>query len=430
MSCYSQNSAFSNAPRRVARLAGRLASKLAPWLSGTTRPRSDPRAFPSHGFDIIDDDFQLDEESFPGYSPGIFYPVQLGHIYNGRYQAVTKLGFGSCSTIWLARDLQEHRYITLKFYIHNSLEHRELPFYERLGQVVPSRHAGAARIRKLLSSFKVAGPHGTHIVLVLEAAQMCLAHMDMMFMKGRGFDEGLVRSAVQEMLYGLDFLHTHVQAVHTDIHAGNLLLGAQDDSIFKKLADEEMAHPSCRKPCADRTIYSSRLMKPQVGPLLLSDFGEARLGPGPHAGHIMPVQYRAPEVLLWIQWSYEVDIWSVGLTAWQLLEGKTLFTVKRAEDHISDSVILSQLVAVLGPPPQELLKHNPERSREYWDDDGTWHGIVPIPWEKTMEAAETKLEDKSKFLQFMRRTLAWDPSKRPTARELLDDPWLVEDSEA
>lgn len=61
---------------------------------------------------------------------------------------------------------------------------------------------------------------------------------------------------------------------------------------------------------------------------------------------------------------------------------------------------------------------------------GSWRGIVPIPWEKTMEAAETKLEDKTKFLQFMRRTLAWDPSQRPTARELLDDPWLVEDSEA
>ncbi|KAG6016847.1 hypothetical protein E4U54_000349 [Claviceps lovelessii] len=378
-----------------------------------------------------DDNYLIDEERIPEYQPSFFYPVHLGHVYDGRYQTVTKLGWGSCSTIWLARDLQDHRYVTLKFYVHHAPENRELPFYERLSQVMPSRHAGIARIRNLLSSFKVVGPHGTHIVLVLEPCQMCLRHMYEVFMERiGGFNEGFVIGAVKEILCGLDFLHTHVQAVHTDIHPGNLLLGAQDDSIFKKLADEEMVHPSCRKPRADRTTYSSRLMKPQVGPLLLSDFGEARLGPGPHAGDIMPVQYRAPEVLLWIQWSYAVDIWSVGLTAWQLLEGKTLFTVKRAEDHISDSVILSQLVAVLGPPPQEFLQRSPERSREYWDDDGSWRGIVPIPWEKTMEAAETKLEDKTKFLQFMRRTLAWDPSQRPTARELLDDPWLVEDSEA
>jgi len=55
-------------------------------------------------------------------------------------------------------------------------------------------------------------------------------------------------------------------------------------------------------------------MKPKVGPLLLSDFGEARLGPGPHIGDIMPIMYRAPETILYVPWSYPVDIWSVGLT--------------------------------------------------------------------------------------------------------------------
>lgn len=48
--------------------------------------------------------------------------------------------------------------------------------------------------------------------------------------------------------------------------------------------------------------------------MLLSDFGEARIGPGPHRGDIMPLKYRAPEALLHVGWSYPVDIWSVGLT--------------------------------------------------------------------------------------------------------------------
>ena len=46
----------------------------------------------------------------------------------------------------------------------------------------------------------------------------------------------------------------------------------------------------------------------------LTDFGEARIGPGPHGGDIMPVEYRAPEILHCMGWSYPVDIWSVGLT--------------------------------------------------------------------------------------------------------------------
>lgn len=100
----------------------------------------------------------------------------------------------------------------------------------------------------------------------------------------------------------------------SDVHPGNLLLGLNDNSLFKALEDNEFSNPVPRKELSDRTIYFSRLMKPKVGPLLLSDFGEVRLGPGPHVGDIMPIMYRAPETLLCIQWSYPVDIWSVGLT--------------------------------------------------------------------------------------------------------------------
>lgn len=55
-------------------------------------------------------------------------------------------------------------------------------------------------------------------------------------------------------------------------------------------------------------------MRPREGPMLLSDFGEARIGQGPHGGDVMPLEYRAPETLLYVGWSFPVDIWSVGLT--------------------------------------------------------------------------------------------------------------------
>lgn len=84
--------------------------------------------------------------------------------------------------------------------------------------------------------------------------------------------------------------------------------------MFRALEKTEFSSPGLRKQLDGRTIYLSRLLKPQNGLLLLSDFGEARIGPGPHDTDIMPAMYRAPEVLLRIQWSYQVDIWSVGLT--------------------------------------------------------------------------------------------------------------------
>lgn len=81
-----------------------LTAKLG--LFPTARPRSEPRTFPSQGFDLIDKDRPMEEEGLPEYKSEHFYPVRLGEVFNERFQIVTKLGYGSSSTIWLARDLE------------------------------------------------------------------------------------------------------------------------------------------------------------------------------------------------------------------------------------------------------------------------------------------------------------------------------------
>lgn len=94
-----------------------------------------------------------------------------------------------------------------------------------------------------------------------------------------------------------------------------MLLGIYDTSLLQKLEEKESAYPVARKPVSStRTIYLSRLMRPKEGPMLPSDLGEARMGPGPHGGDIMPLKYRALETLLYVGWSDPADIWSVGLT--------------------------------------------------------------------------------------------------------------------
>jgi hypothetical protein len=44
-----------------------------------------------------------------------------------------------------------------------------------------------------------------------------------------------------------------------------------------------------------------------------------------------------------------------------------------------------------------------------------------------LEAELTALEGEAKadFLRFLRRLLQWDPVKRPSAHELLEDAWLA-----
>lgn len=64
-----------------------------------------PRRFPNSGFVKLDPKKKIEEEEVPLYDPRDFYPVYLGEVFASRYQVVSKLGFGTSSTVWLCRDL-------------------------------------------------------------------------------------------------------------------------------------------------------------------------------------------------------------------------------------------------------------------------------------------------------------------------------------
>lgn len=73
-----------------------------------------------------------------------------------------------------------------------------------------------------------------------------------------------------------------------------------------------MSRPIARKVLADRHIYFSRPLPVSTGLPVISDLGEARVGSGKHRGDIMPGIYRAPEVILDMDWDSKVDVWSIG----------------------------------------------------------------------------------------------------------------------
>lgn len=48
----------------------------------------------------------VEEETLPYYKLEHYYPVNIGDVYETRYQIVGKLGYGTYSTSWLCHDLQ------------------------------------------------------------------------------------------------------------------------------------------------------------------------------------------------------------------------------------------------------------------------------------------------------------------------------------
>jgi hypothetical protein len=63
-------------------------------------------AFPKDGIQWIPRGQKVEEETNPDYMAIRYFPVQIGDTLKDRYQIVGKLGFGTTSTIWLARDLE------------------------------------------------------------------------------------------------------------------------------------------------------------------------------------------------------------------------------------------------------------------------------------------------------------------------------------
>ena len=102
-----------------------------------------------------------------------------------------------------------------------------------------------------------------------------------------------------------------------DIQAKNIIISTMDDSVFREWDDNENTNPSPRKVVNDYTVHLSRSFHLKkgwsgYGMPLLSDFGEARMGKV-HNGLIQPDIYRAPEVILGLDWTSKVDIWNIGV---------------------------------------------------------------------------------------------------------------------
>lgn len=92
------------------------------------------------------------------------------------------------------------------------------------------------------------------------------------------------------------------------------MFGTQDDSVFEDFEKAELETPSARKEVDGRFIYASRELgiPRNLGLPVLCDFGSAVPGDVENVKDVQPDLYRAPEVILGIPWSCEIDIWNAG----------------------------------------------------------------------------------------------------------------------
>ncbi|XP_066922342.1 SRSF protein kinase 3-like isoform X1 [Clytia hemisphaerica] len=191
----------------------------------------------------VEDTDDEEQEDVSDYCTGGYHVVNIGDLFQGRYHVIRKLGWGHFSTVWLAWDLTEKKFVALKIvksaahYTETAID--EMKLLIKVREADPD-HLGCKHVVQLLDDFKVSGIHGNHICMVFEV----LGHNLLKFIiksSYHGISIPMAKSIIRQTLAGLDYLHTKCNIIHTDVKPENILVCITEDEIQKLAVDATLA---------------------------------------------------------------------------------------------------------------------------------------------------------------------------------------------
>jgi mitogen-activated protein kinase 1/3 len=187
---------------------------------------------------------------------------------------------------------------------------------------------------------------------------------------------------VYQTLRALKSIHS-ADIVHRDLKPANLLLNANCDL---KVCDFGLA----------RSVKTSVPGGKEVG--LMTEYVATRW-------------YRAPEIMLSFKmYTKAIDIWAVGCILAELLTGRPLFP-GRDYSHQLDLIL-----DVIGTPSlDEFYAITSRRSRDY---------IRALPIRKKRPFPTLFPQASTDAIDFLSKTLTFDPKKRMTVDDALEHPYL------
>lgn len=269
--------------------------------------------------------------------------------------------------------------MALKVYNRDVKHEEEFQIYNQIQRIGSPSHPGFRHVRSALDTFTLPSPC-TSAPGIAAAEHHCLVQNPMWDSwkdllrrnSSERFTEELLKAGLHQLLLALDFLHTDCKIVHTDIKSDNVLQEIADQGILNAFTQAELTAPSARKEVDGHPVYRSRRFElpRQFGDAVLGDFGSAVRGDQKRNEDAQPEVYRSPETMLKVEWSYPVDIWNVGCMIWDLFEGRHLFYGQDPDGKgYSTRAHLAEVMALLGPPPLDLIRRG-ARSSEFFSEDG------------------------------------------------------------
>ncbi|KAL4949245.1 kinase-like domain-containing protein [Aspergillus filifer] len=401
-------------------------------------------------------------EFFEYYPKRRFHPVHLRDTFaSGRYEVIRKLGFGSFSTVWLARDTLLDRYVALKIGQAeiDSSSSQEKEIYDRLAKSELGSHPGREQYLPLLDDFQFEGPNGKHQALVYEPMGASVTEVkDVLFADGP-FPLWTAKSILWQTVLGLDFMLSH-DIVHGDVQPRNLLFtldGIADQPFEAMVQDKNI--PLCPTPKVDLPggVKGPQYLVPadSLMPYLditkpfgikISDLGGSFLTSNPPKHPSPPLHLRGPETLFERNVSAAQDMWSFGCLIFEFLTGTSLFDLMDYPvTGLTDDMHLIDMYNVLGFPEDKALRDrhwpnwrqfftdNGEKINHYtrkrerdWDVYGeptafTLEGLLEKALGGSLDEEELKC-----MVHLLRGLLKFDPAKRFCTKDVLAHKWFEE----
>ncbi|EJD00046.1 kinase-like protein, partial [Fomitiporia mediterranea MF3/22] len=381
---------------------------------------------------------------------GGFYPARIGEIFDeARFVITKKLGWGGFSSVWLARDRKDDRFVALKILSsHASREIeagrlKERDILRKVSSAAPSHH-GYQHVVHLLHEFEFESFAGRHICFVTDVLSYSVPNL-LEELPDPRLPLKFILRITKHVLKGLEYLHDECKVVHSDLKPGNLLLLPSD-------IDTVVMHELVERPPTlyefPKTVPPDELpFHPVVAcPLLfdlpsnqdtrlhwvIADLGHAHLQDEHLSNIIQPYALRAPEVILGLEWGPAVDIWSLGCMMYEFATGTWLFTPEATDGLSRDVVHLAQMTLRTGQEHNESVLKKYEGQRKLYGLRDMLKRATAITESIGFGCIESRInessvynnsaEEVSVFIRLIRTFLVFDPKERLSAKEALRDP--------
>ncbi|KAH7308445.1 serine/threonine protein kinase, partial [Stachybotrys elegans] len=357
-----------------------------------------------------------------------------------RYRIAQKIGWGGFSTVWLARDLEEQRYVALKACVgtEKPLESNEVRILKMLQQKEKGQ-PGRENIIELYDAFIIQGPNGFHDIIITELV---------MPLYGYGCTGFLPKVAARQLMTGFSYLHEQ-GVIHGDPHSGNLGIAIPELQQFDEedIADNiggpsitavvphDPHFPRDTTPpyIADvedivRFLETKKALPPQETSVFkILDFGQAYLEHElvKEAPVCVPSGSRPPEVIVHFMsegkagsfWSKESEIWTVGCMAASIMGVSLGIGSGLMSGYLEDE--LYRALRLGGPPAKDW--------RAFWDFEDYRQKKPELPslsQEEEWKNLEKDDDDTKAFLGLVQKMVVTEPSERSSLSSLLSHPFF------